>query len=448
MVRIVLNRRFPPAADGAPSDRDLARTENRRACPFPLNADPPAAPRRVWLTPSSPVPGAGIARGQMALLATLTLSAAGNTFVFAVLPPMGRVMALPDIATGAIVAIGSLAFVVGSPWWGSRSERIGRKRVIVLCLAIASVTTALFGLVADARLAGLIGASTALGLLILGRVAVAGGMSGVFPTVQAWIADTTPVERRAAGMGRVGAAFALGAVAGPALAVLSAGFGLTAPIYVVAVMLMAAVFAIHRFVPEPVRAAPLPAGQGDGLNVRTVFPLLLMVGVGVTCFGVIQQTTGLRFQDQLGMGAAMAASHAGMALATMAAAMVTTQLTLVQRLGWHPLTMMRLGYPGAAMALVFAAYAPDFTSYLVALAAYGLCVGLIMPGVNAMISITAGPNAQGRVAGLTGAAQGAGMAIGPLAGAAIHQLALPAPCLMAAGLSLAMGVVALARRRT
>jgi DHA1 family tetracycline resistance protein-like MFS transporter len=56
-----------------------------------------------------------------------------------------------------------------------------------------------------------------------------------YPTVNAYIADISPPEKRAANFGLVGAAFGLGFILGPALGgFVGEHFGLRAPFYVAA----------------------------------------------------------------------------------------------------------------------------------------------------------------------------------------------------------------------
>jgi MFS transporter, DHA1 family, tetracycline resistance protein len=109
------------------------------------------------------------------------------------------------VVIGLLYSIYSVAQLVFSPIWGSLSDRLGRRPVMLLSTAGAVVAYIIFGLAGS------------LAVLFLSRL-VAGVMGGNIATAQAYIADVTTDEDRAKGMGLIGAAFGIGFVLGPALA--------------------------------------------------------------------------------------------------------------------------------------------------------------------------------------------------------------------------------------
>lgn len=93
---------------------------------------------------------------------------------------------------------------VFAPILGALSDRWGRRKVILISCA---------GLGLDYILMAL---APSLGWLFVGRI-ISGITAASFSTAGAYIADVTPVEKRAAGFGMIGAAFGLGFVLGPAM---------------------------------------------------------------------------------------------------------------------------------------------------------------------------------------------------------------------------------------
>ena len=91
-----------------------------------------------------------------------------------------------------------------SPVLGSISDRYGRRPVVLLSN---------FGLGLDYLLMAW---APALGWLFVGRV-ISGLTASSVPTAMAYMADVTPVEKRASAFGLLGAAFGMGFVLGPAL---------------------------------------------------------------------------------------------------------------------------------------------------------------------------------------------------------------------------------------
>jgi DHA1 family tetracycline resistance protein-like MFS transporter len=103
-----------------------------------------------------------------------------------------------------LFAVYSLTQFLTAPLWGRLSDRIGRKPVIAVSFA-GSALAYLWLAYADSL------------VMIFVIRAVAGVMNGWLATGQAYIADITTPERRARGMGMLGAAFGVGFVIGPAL---------------------------------------------------------------------------------------------------------------------------------------------------------------------------------------------------------------------------------------
>jgi DHA1 family tetracycline resistance protein-like MFS transporter len=110
---------------------------------------------------------------------------------------------------------------VSSPILGSLSDRFGRRPVVLLSN---------FGLGLDYVLMAL---APSLIWLFVGRI-VSGVTSASVSTAFAYVADMTPVERRAAVFGKVGAAFGAGFILGPAIGGLLGGIDPRLPFWAAA----------------------------------------------------------------------------------------------------------------------------------------------------------------------------------------------------------------------
>lgn len=123
-----------------------------------------------------------------------------------------------------VAAFGTLFMLmqfVCSPIQGALSDRFGRRAVILISC---------FGLGVDFVVMAL---APVLWLLFVGR-AVSGMCAASITTANAYIADTTPRERRAAAFGLLGAAFAIGFIVGPALGGLLGHLWIRLPFWVAA----------------------------------------------------------------------------------------------------------------------------------------------------------------------------------------------------------------------
>ena len=108
--------------------------------------------------------------------------------------------------------LGSLyAFLqfIFSPIWGTLSDRIGRRRVLLITVAGTAFSYVLWFF------------SGSFLLFVLARL-IGGGFAGNISVATAAVADVTTREDRAKGMGIVGVAFGLGFLFGPALGSIAA----------------------------------------------------------------------------------------------------------------------------------------------------------------------------------------------------------------------------------
>ncbi|HLD56296.1 MAG TPA: MFS transporter [Candidatus Omnitrophota bacterium] len=129
----------------------------------------------------------------------------GFGIVLPLLPYYSSIFNASATQVGFLYSIFSLAQLIFSPLWGSFSDRVGRRPVMLISTFGAVIAYVIFGL------------AHTLSLLFISRL-IAGIMGGNISTAQAYVADVTSHEDRAKGMGLIGAAFGIGFVMGPALA--------------------------------------------------------------------------------------------------------------------------------------------------------------------------------------------------------------------------------------
>lgn len=162
----------------------------------------------------------------MFIFITVVLDILAIGIIIPVLPHLIEHFSGDDTATAARwVGLFGTAFALMqflfSPLQGALSDRFGRRPVILLSN---------LGLGLDFLLMAVV---NTLPLLFIGRV-LSGITSASFSTANAYIADITPIERRAASFGILGAAFGLGFIIGPALGGWLGGYDLRLPFFVAA----------------------------------------------------------------------------------------------------------------------------------------------------------------------------------------------------------------------
>jgi MFS transporter, DHA1 family, multidrug resistance protein len=173
----------------------------------------------------------------------------GFGVVLPILPGFVRSLGGGPIEMGLLVTVWAAAQFLFSPYWGSLSDRIGRKPVFLA--GLAGYCVAFLGMAL---------ASTYWHLLL---ARVLGGLlsAATIPVAQAWIADITPdPAERGRRLGLMGGAMNLGFITGPALGGLLAPLGVQTTFLVVAGLAALNAAAAWALLPEPpVRLAPRPA---------------------------------------------------------------------------------------------------------------------------------------------------------------------------------------------
>jgi len=364
------------------------------------------------------------------LLGGMLLVAAGQSILFAVLPPAGRSIGLADWQVGLIITVSGAAFVVASPWWGRVSDRRGRRGLIVVGLCGYALFTAAFAQSLDIGMAGVMAPLASLALLILVRIGFSLTVAAAMPAVQAYVADTTSMERRAGGLAKLSAAFGLGTVVGPLIAAGLAGFGVLVPLYAVAAAALLTALLVGLLLDHPSRVTAGAATPLKPNDPRIRFWILIALGF-FTAIAIVLQTLGFLAQDRLRLDREATGRAVGVCLLVAGLASVVCQIAVARRRIERPGYLVLLGLPAGIVGLVVLVLAASLTWIAIGMAAVGAAMGLCAPGFAAAASLEVGPDEQGAVAGIIGAAQAGGFILGPVLGGALYQVDACAPYLCA-----------------
>jgi DHA1 family tetracycline resistance protein-like MFS transporter len=133
---------------------------------------------------------------------TVFLDLLGFGLVIPFLPGFARQLGASDLVAALTGAVYSLMQFLLVPLWGRLSDRIGRRPVL-----LGSIGATAAGMI-------FLGYADTLVLLFAARL-WSGMATANIAVAQAYIADVTPPEGRARGMGIIGMAFGLGFILGP-----------------------------------------------------------------------------------------------------------------------------------------------------------------------------------------------------------------------------------------
>ncbi|WP_119674434.1 MFS transporter [Deinococcus sp. RM] len=373
----------------------------------------------------SPAPAAP-GRTKLILFLTIFIAMLGLSVLFPIIAPLGRELGLTETQTGWFSTGYSLMQFIFSPIWGNRSERVGRKPILLMGLVGFSISFGLFGVLAQAGLDGALGGTLLFTLLVASRVI--GGMlsSATLPTAQAMMADLSSKEDRAASLGLIGAAFGLGVVFGPAIGAALSGISLTAPVFFSAALGLVTALVAWRTLPETRVSGAKVAAKGSRralLSQPTVLLLLAVSALSTLASVGMEQTIGFYVQDTLRLTPEGAARTVGIMLTIFGFVAALVQggaiRPLAKKLPTTPLVSAGLLIMGVGMLLVPAGQ--SFWPITLALAVVGIGSAILSPSLSAGLSLSAGEDLQGTVAGLNSSALALGRMAGPLISTGLYQ---------------------------
>jgi DHA1 family tetracycline resistance protein-like MFS transporter len=339
---------------------------------------------------------------------------------------------------GLLMASYSAMQFVFSPVLGRLSDRIGRRPVLLVSLA---------GSIAGYVLFALAGSMT---VLFASRL-IAGLCGANIATAQAVIADTTPPEGRARGMGLIGAAFGLGFIAGPALAGVLLQLSVTAPGWGAASFSAIAFGMALAFLPETRRAggesaaprfaspfARLARGWAD----RRLAPLLLLGFLIVTGFAGFEVTFAQFLHGRLDLPndrVSFMFVYVGVLAAIVQGGLMGR---LSRRYGEARLVMA--GLLSITVGLTALAATHRLWPLLAILVVVSFGAGVVTPSLTSLVSRSAGHDEQGAALGAFQSVGSLARVVGPFsAEVALGRWGVGAPAAFAAGLALIAAVAAL-----
>lgn len=348
------------------------------------------------------------------ILITVVLDAMGIGLIMPVMPDLIREVQAVDLSNAAIwggilAAVFAVMQFVFSPILGGLLDRFGRRPVLLIsmgALALDYVIMALAG---------------TIGWLLIGRI-LGGITSATHSTANAYMADITKPDERAARFGLLSAAFGVGFVLGPMLGGLLAGLDTRAPFWVAA-GLAAANFALGLAVlPESLpkwkrrafewrRANPLGGlmqiGQLPGLG------WMLMMLFFYSVSGYVYPAIWAYFtQAAFGWDSGLV----GLSLTLYGLSMVVVQAGLVRPV---------MAWLGEVRVIVFALVLDVVTLGAFAVADQGWMVWVLTPiaalgsiatpAIAGYMSRRAGDDQQGELQGVMGSVNALSIIVAPLA---------------------------------
>lgn len=366
------------------------------------------------------------------LFVTVFLDLVGFGIVIPLLPLYAERYGAGPLAVVWLVGIYSLMQFLFAPAWGTRSDRVGRRPVLLVGLFGSAASYILFGFAGS------------LAALFVARAA-AGALGATVGVAQAYIADVTAPEERARGMGLIGAAFGLGFILGPAIGGILAGFGPSVPFLAAGALAFANGVVAYFRLPESrvpgtavqrgglgERIRTLLDGARDG-RLRTLFGGSLLLTLALAAMEATFALWAVRRWEMTPTQVAFLFAYMG-AVAVLIQGFLVSRL--VRRVGERGLAL--LGAGALATGLLILPLAPSLPVVALAIGIFAAGQGSVGPAIAALVSRHAAPAEQGRLLGAAQSLSALGRTLGPaLGGLAFVRVGISAPYLGGALLSAA-----------
>jgi len=341
-------------------------------------------------------------------------------------PEMNKGFLVAVLFGGFLGSLYSLLQFLSSPFWGRLSDRVGRRRILLITTSGTALAYLLWIF------------SGSFWVLLLSRL-LGGLMAGNIAVATASVADLTDSRNRSKGMALIGVAFGLGFILGPALGGLgslvdlgvnpasTAAFALTPfsfPALLALALALLNVFWVWRIFPEtldeahqaenrtqPIRLVRLGSDIPDVNRTLKVYFIFMVAFAGMEF-----SLTFLALERLLYDPPQMTLLFIFIGLI-----MALTQGYLVRKHGhrFGERNFTTLGLFLTCLSLICLSVSQTSMLFYTGLALLGVGVGCASPSLSALVSLYAPASRQGTEIGAFRSVGALGRAIGPILGASL-----------------------------
>jgi MFS family permease len=358
---------------------------------------------------------------ELPLLFAIFLDLVGFGMTFPDVQLRAQQYGAPGWMIGVILSSYYPVQMIASPRWGSFSDRIGRKPVLILCGLLSAVSMVVYAL------------GNNVTAILFSRILAGFGAANVV-IAQAYVTEAKEEKDRAAAQGRMSAAVSAGLVLGPVIGGFLAKAGGNFLLGMAAAA-ASGLGALWIFLAVPAQSAPRPTEAAkksvsfslikDHGPLRRLFFVAVIGWFALAC---LEGTFGRLIQHTLGFGQL----EFGLLLSVEALVAVIQgafYAHVTKRIQTGPL--LGLSYLLQGLGLALMPFAPGFAALAVLSIVFGLGVGLATPTINGRASVLTPPTRQGEVFGLLQSARAFGFLFGPILGGLLFDFKYQAPYLTA-----------------
>lgn len=372
------------------------------------------------------------------LFLSVLLVGMGFSIIIPVLPFYATNMGASAFQLGLLMTVYALCQFIFSPIWGSYSDRVGRRPVLLAGLLGFAFTFFCFAF------------ATHLWMLYIIRIAGGIFSCATLPTAMAVVGDSTSIDKRASHMGLMGASMGMGMIFGPAIGGMLSHYSLSLP------FLFAGLLCFVNFVTVFIGVKESHTGRGGTSSEVKSASLISSLKTPLAAYFIImllisiadashQGTFALYVKDRAGFNSV----QTGWAFTLAGLGTVLAQGLIMGRMtnwaGEERTAKTGILVMGASFALFL--YADNFLKAMACMGIYALGVGLIRPALNSRVSKEA-VDSQGSTLGILQSYDSLGRVIGPSIGGWLLDINLAYAYVLAAIFALlGMAVISVFMRR-
>jgi len=366
----------------------------------------------------------------------------GFTIILPLLPFYAERFGASPMLIGALLAAYAACQLISGPFLGRWSDTIGRKPLLL----VSQVGTCLSFI--------LLAFAPNMTWVFLARI-LDGVTAGNISLAQAAISDVTAPHERGKAFGKVGVAFGIGFLIGPALSGFLSRFGYAVPILTGAALSGLSILATILLLPAdrtktakaqsgaPIKLIDLKQYAGffnlPGLRLRLVQLFTFIMAFSMYTSG-IALFAGRRLEIN---GRMFGPSEVAYILAYGGLLGILIQGFMMGRLikRFGELTLVKFGFIALAIGMLVLSIANGLIVALLAATFTALGHGTLRPILNSLVSQSVGPQEQGAVLGLSQSLQSMAQILAPLIGGWLIEQRVESVWALAAALFAVFGLV-------
>ena len=372
------------------------------------------------------------------LFFSLVVSMLGFGIIIPILPFYVEEFGGGGAEMGMLMTIFSAMQFIFSPIWGSLSDRIGRKPVLII------------GALGNALSMALMGFATNYWILLSARALAGVLSSATMPAAMAFISDSTDEKQRGGGMGTVGAAFGVGMTLGPGIGGVMSDISLQAPFFFAAGTSILAMILIWMSLPETLPAEKRSGThhQVRGLDLRLMWKSLFGPIGFLLILAFLHNFALTNFEGIFGFYAQKRYNFDPptigliMTVVGLVSAIVQGILTGPATRRFGDVAVIRVSLFASVLGFLSMLAAPNLGWVLVTCGFFVLSNSMLRPGVASLTSKRA-DIPQGAAMGLSNAYMSLGRIVGPLWAGNVLDLNLSYPFVTGAIIMLIAGVASM-----